>query len=210
MRSHGSRSGIVVLYRLLGCAGLLASAGCANLAGVGGSADFGCQAPAGVQCESVAGNYYNALAQNLPSQRKATPSGSKETAAAATTLAPAAPSRHTLATLASDPAGHAPLRSPPRVLRLWIKSWEDNDGDLHSASYIYVPVDAGRWLVEHATASAPNGYGPTRPPGPARAAPTPPAARAGERGSGATTATLSAGGPVPSRLTAREGDRDGR
>ena len=51
----------------------LALAGCASMAGVGGSAEFGCKAPVGVQCDSVSGNYYNALQQNLPSQQKSAP-----------------------------------------------------------------------------------------------------------------------------------------
>ena len=40
--------------------------GCASMAGVGGSAEFGCKAPVGVQCDSVSGNYYNAVQRNLP------------------------------------------------------------------------------------------------------------------------------------------------
>jgi conjugal transfer pilus assembly protein TraV len=42
----------------------------------------------------------------------------------------------------------AALRSPPRVLRLWIAPWEDADGDLHDASFVHVVVDTGRWLIE--------------------------------------------------------------
>src|SRR5579862_5069352 len=62
----------------LGCRALtgastVALVACASMAGVGGSAEFGCKAPVGVKCDSVSGTYYNALQQNLPSQQKSTP-----------------------------------------------------------------------------------------------------------------------------------------
>jgi conjugal transfer pilus assembly protein TraV len=58
----------------------------------------------------------------------------------------------------------APLRSPARVLRLWIKPWEDSDGDLHSQSYVYVPIDAGRWLIDHYRAPSRAAYAPVKAP----------------------------------------------
>jgi conjugal transfer pilus assembly protein TraV len=42
-----------------------------------------------------------------------------------------------------------PLRAGPRVLRLWIKPWEDADRDLNGESLVYVQIDNGRWLVDH-------------------------------------------------------------
>lgn len=45
----------------------------------------------------------------------------------------------------SDPR---PIRLPPVVLRIWTAPWEDADGDLHNAGYIYTEVEQrrGRWL----------------------------------------------------------------
>src|SRR5216684_8969669 len=78
MRSnHDSRSSAARLTcRVALYASVLTLFGCANMAGVGGSAQFGCKAPVGVQCDSVSGTYYNALQQNLPSQRKGAPEAS--------------------------------------------------------------------------------------------------------------------------------------
>jgi conjugal transfer pilus assembly protein TraV len=154
------------------------------MAGVGGSAQFACKAPLGVQCDSVSGTYYNALQQNLPSQQKSAP----EASAAPTVMdqlvgkraalpkysgnsaALAGPAMNTVATMRE---ASAPLRSPARVLRLWIKPWEDSDGDLHSQSYVYVPIDAGRWLIDHYRAPPREAYAPIKaPPSVARAAPT--------------------------------------
>jgi conjugal transfer pilus assembly protein TraV len=41
-----------------------------------------------------------------------------------------------------------PLRTPERILRVWIAAMEDADGVLHDQRYLYVPVERGRWQVE--------------------------------------------------------------
>ena len=57
-----------------------------------------------------------------------------------------------------------PLRSPARVLRLWVKPWEDADGDLMDQLYVYVPVDNGRWLVDHTQRQIRDAYAPIKAP----------------------------------------------
>jgi len=155
----------------------LVLAGCASMAGVGGSAEFGCKAPVGVKCDSVSGTYYNALQQNLPSQQKsapATPDASVaptlmdqlvgKRAMSASFTRNAALTSATVTAHAVTREANAPLRSPARVLRLWIKPWENSDGDLHSQSYVYVPIDAGRWLIDHYRSPQNEAYAPIRAP----------------------------------------------
>jgi conjugal transfer pilus assembly protein TraV len=169
-------------------ASVLALFGCASMAGVGGSAEFGCKAPVGVKCDSVSGTYYNALQQNLPSQQKSAPvapdasaaptlmdqlAGKRVTSAAYSGRG-AAFVNTTVTALGATRDASAPLRSAPRVLRLWIKHWEDSDGDLHSQSYVYVPIDAGRWLIDHYRSPPRQAYAPIKAPrSVARAASTP-------------------------------------
>jgi conjugal transfer pilus assembly protein TraV len=159
---------------------VLALYGCASLAGVGGSAEFGCKAPVGVKCDSVSGTYYNALQHNLPSQQNgpsATPEASiavplmdqlvaKRAAPPVYSSNSAARANMTIASPAATQELNPPLRSAPRVLRLWIKHWEDSDGDLHSQSYVYVPIDAGRWLIDHYRSSSRQAYAPIKAPRP--------------------------------------------
>ena len=144
--------------------GLLLLAGCASITGLDASSEYACQAPPGVQCDSVSGTYANALQNNLPSQRpQRAPSAApaSATAPAATRATPAAPR----APGGTDGAPAVqPLRSQPRLLRLWIKPWEDADRDLHDQGYVYVQVDAGRWLVDHAQRQVRDAYAPVRPP----------------------------------------------
>jgi conjugal transfer pilus assembly protein TraV len=57
-----------------------------------------------------------------------------------------------------------PIRSAPLVLRVWFAPWEDTDGDLHDQSYVYLPVDSGRWLIEHNRRRIQDAYRPVRAP----------------------------------------------
>lgn len=141
--------------------GSLALAGCTSIAGLGGGSGYACKAPPGVICDSVSGVYANALADRLPGRR----------APAAPPLAPLTASPAPGAALPKVappvPAQGMPvssLRSSARVLRLWVKPWEDADGDLIDQSYVYVQVDAGQWLIEHAQRQIREAYAPVRPP----------------------------------------------
>ena len=177
MRFNNSRSSATrPACRVTVYASVLTLFGCASMAGVGGSAQFGCKAPVGVQCDSVSGTYSNALQQNLPSQQKSAPEASsaaptvmdqlagKRVATATYSGKGAALSSPAVNTLAPTREVSAPLRSSARVLRLWIKPWEDSDGDLHSQSYVYVPIDAGRWLIDHYRAPSRAAYAPVKAP----------------------------------------------
>ena len=57
----------------------------------------------------------------------------------------------------------SPIRSQPKILRGWIVPYEDADGDLVGDSYVYIPVDSGRWMVEHARQRIREAYAPARP-----------------------------------------------
>jgi len=138
--------------------------GCGNMSGLGGSEQYGCKAPAGVQCQSVSGNYYNSVrgTTRLP----AVGTGAQ--------LVPSAPLiKASLGRRENLPIDHAtvgagyepqPLRSSPRILRLWIKPWEDADHDLIDQSYVYVRVDQGKWMLDHVQRQVREAYAPLRAP----------------------------------------------
>lgn len=153
------------LMRTAACVAPLA--GCTSITGLDASAEYACQAPPGVQCESVSGTYANALRNALPSQRP--PRAPSTAPMAAPPTAPAA-MRATSVAAALAPGGIEgttavqPIRSQPKLLRLWIKPWEDADRDLHDQGYVYVQVDSGRWLVDHAQRQIRDAYATVRPP----------------------------------------------
>ncbi|MCL4736590.1 MAG: TraV family lipoprotein [Burkholderiaceae bacterium] len=156
--------GVIVLAAVLpGCA----------ITGLDGESKYACKAPEGVRCDSVSGTYYNALQNNLPAQRRsaAPPVDTSPQAAPAGSAPRAAP---TMLNASTRPAAGdegaayvaAPLRAAPRVLRLWIKAWEDADRDLVGESLVYVQVDNGRWLVDHVQRQQREPFVPIRAPRP--------------------------------------------
>ena len=125
----------------------LALSGCAStLSGVGGADGYACKAPEGALCTSVSGVYANA-AQGMPKPAKSLEHQSQTATPVIYGATSIAPDRS-----AALPSG--PIRSNPRVLRLWIAPWEDADGDLHEAALVHVVVDTGRWLIEHVRPAA--------------------------------------------------------
>lgn len=113
--------------------------GCAStMSGLDGESKFSCKAPDGVTCSSLSGVYANAVANNLPALRQ---NGKADAAGNADV-------RHGEIT-GRAPFSGDPIRTQPKVLRIWIAPWEDADGDLHDQSFIYVMTDPGRWKIEH-------------------------------------------------------------
>lgn len=155
--------------------------GCTSMSGLGGSSSYACKAPDGVTCDSVSGTYANAIHNNLPSQRSRVATQQRqadELRVPAPSRPASSPAPSALGTAAASPM---PLRSSARILRLWFKPWEDADRDLYDQGYIYVQIDNGQWLIEHAQRQIRDAYAPLRPPpritaGEAREGNAPPAA----------------------------------
>lgn len=120
--------------------------GCRSWTGLDAGTKFACHAPEGVLCESMSGIYANAMAKSLPGQavrqhrskRVLPPPGSMP-------VTPVGPSSLMTTPLHTE----LPLRSAPRVLRVWFAPWEDGDGDWHDQSHLYLVVDHGKWLLDH-------------------------------------------------------------
>ncbi|MGC9127502.1 MAG: type IV conjugative transfer system lipoprotein TraV [Acidithiobacillus sp.] len=128
MRAHAAA---IMISTLLG--------GCAStMSGLGGESKFACKAPEGVSCTSLSGVYANAVANNLPALRK---EGQGDASAGSATKSSEIIGR--------APSSGDPIRTQPKVLRIWIAPWEDSEGDLHDQSYIYVVAEPGRWVIEH-------------------------------------------------------------
>lgn len=159
-----TRAGVAVL--------MLPLAACMNMSGLSGTSKYACAAPEGVACESVSGVYANAIHDNLPSQRRGAgeptqPAPSERPSAEPTStqerLAPPRPLPPAAALDTSAPTTSS-LRSQARYLRLWIKPWEDLDGDLFDQAHVYVQVDLGRWQIDHLRQRIRERYAPLKPP----------------------------------------------
>ncbi|WP_418319598.1 type IV conjugative transfer system lipoprotein TraV [Piscinibacter sakaiensis] len=137
--------------------------GCTSISGLSGESGYACKAPEGVACDSVSGTYANAVADRLPAQPTSRRTSAGMTLQPQAAVVPA-PKLTPTQRAAEQLVSAASLRSTPRVLRLWVKPWEDADGDLIDQSYVYVQIDSGQWLIEHAQRQIREAYAPVKPP----------------------------------------------
>ena len=139
-------------------------AGC-SASGLDAKTSFACKAPDGVTCMSVSGVYetsrYNALPGQLPGNPNPIPK--IDPPAGAPHAAPAN------ASIDGVPGGRrapltsgTPLRSAPRVLRIWLAPYEDSEGDLRDQTHIYITVDRGAWQIEHTRRAIQDRFAPIR------------------------------------------------
>ncbi len=46
-----------------------------------------------------------------------------------------------------------PVRTPSKVMRIWVAPWEDSDGDLNVSGYLFTELEPRRWMVGKAAPS---------------------------------------------------------
>lgn len=40
-----------------------------------------------------------------------------------------------------------PIRTPSKVMRVWVAPWEDADGDLNVSGYLFTELEPRRWMI---------------------------------------------------------------
>jgi len=136
--------------------GAAALTACSSMSGYDAKSEFACKAPDGVLCESMSGIYANAMSNNLPGQRVNHAGVGAEVSRAK--------AEQGTGVITKPIYSGTPIRSAPLVLRVWFAPWEDSDGDLHDQSYVYLPVDNGKWLIEHNRRRIQDAFRPVRAP----------------------------------------------
>jgi len=203
-------------YHFAIASAIAALAGCSGTMGLGGSSEFACPLTGGVTCENVSSVYRMSRSGTLPSKAPA-PSSTAPSSSATPTAPPIgelpemAPPRPAavatpVAVSTSTPSRSSgsspmPIRSQPRILRGWIAPYEDADGDLVGDAYVFIPVDSGRWMIEHARQRIRDAYAPARP---AAAAATAPSSAV----QASSTSTSTASSAAPSSFPAPDGGAD--
>lgn len=137
----------ITVLRNMGAASLLL--GLALLAGCStfrpGNSEYACPGlPDGVRCQSAREVY------DMTSQGGA--AGSIDAASERLSASPVASQSQQGTALNSHPAvptarRTAPLRTPARVMRIWIAPWEDEQGDLNLPGYVFTEIEPRRWEV---------------------------------------------------------------
>lgn len=117
---------------------------------------YGCPAPDGVTCKPISEVYSSDGGRGPGAGGRERPGlETRDSGSAEENLLPVPGPRPP----APDSAA-VPLRSAPKVLRVWVAPWIDEEGDLHQEGNLYVVVDHGAWAVglpkiESETASRP-------------------------------------------------------
>jgi conjugal transfer pilus assembly protein TraV len=153
------------LTSLMAFSGIVLISGCASVASpYGGESSFNCSAKymEGVPCDSISGTAKNYDAGNLKWQQK---DGSQDGAASIAQMRSTveqAPihgphqegrtsgqgiEKLSPRSLSAITTGF-PLRTPDRVLRIWVAPYEDEEGALNDQKYIYLTVEKGGWQIE--------------------------------------------------------------
>lgn len=105
---------------------------------------YACAGLEGGGCTTVADAY---LATSSPDWTDAR-AAQRDDGRAADTQDPTPTDSASAAASIVSPSAGQPILSQPRVLRLWIKHWEDVDRDLHAGSYIFLRVTDAEWRVQ--------------------------------------------------------------
>ena len=123
---------------------------------------------------SVSGVYETSRHNALPGQQPSTPNPAPKVDPPAGAMHPAPAN----ASIDGVPTGRrapltsgTPLRSAPRVLRIWVAPYEDSEGDLRDQTHIYVTVDRGAWQIEHTRRVIQDRFAPIRAVAPAAPSP---------------------------------------
>lgn len=127
--------------------------GACSFSGLSGSSSFACKAPDGVTCNSVSGVYANSIENNLPSQQKKEKEKIKQDKESSNADEERPRAIRTSMTIPGGPGPDGstdlmPLRTQPKVVRIWVAPWTDADNDMHDQSYTYMVINDGRWLIE--------------------------------------------------------------
>lgn len=140
---------------LLACA-----AGCTNLSGLDASSNYSCPAPPGVVCKPMSAVYRSPVGgSSADSVVPATTHDAKSRDAGPQL------NGSTLPVTLPPTDDKFPLRSPPKVLRIWTAPYADTDGDLHEEHRMYLQVDSGHWMLEHHQARIQSAFTPLQAPG---------------------------------------------
>jgi conjugal transfer pilus assembly protein TraV len=188
-------------------AAALASLLLAGCSGLGGNSSLTCKLPDGARCDSVSSTYAESTRGELPGQRKR--QATTEPAPSGTS-SPSPRGSDGGMLMQTDPRMvpvGMPVRSQPRIVRVWIKAWEDSDGDLHDQAFVYLPVTEGRWMVEHKQREARNAYAPVRTSAMRSTAPAAPAAPADIRPASLPPAPGSTATPAAPPAAAKPAER---
>lgn len=110
---------------------------------LGCSARYGCPAPDGVTCQSMTDVYHGARSPGKEAKKDTQDDY---------------PFRPEVL------SGSVPVRKAPKVIRIWLAPWVDEDEDLHQPGYIYAELPVKKWAIGEYPVEIRQNSGPPLPP----------------------------------------------
>ena len=114
---------------------------------------YACGVPDGIGCKPLSEVHRMAQDGSLNSQAVADnpyaaehDQDEKDANGADAQQTPSAASRGSMGLATVTPG--TPLLIQPRIMRIWVAPWADEDGTLHDETYLYLRLDNGRWVME--------------------------------------------------------------
>ena len=141
--------------------------GCVNMSGLDANSNYSCPAPPGVVCKPMSEVYRSRTPSpgEPPPPKTASldvkPRETSEDIQMLNSTLPAAPFAI---------GDYRPLRSPPKIIRIWVGPFQDSDGDLHEEHRMYLQVDSGHWMIAHHEEEIRNAFAPLHAAQPAKGA----------------------------------------
>jgi len=123
---------------------LLSSLTLALLAGCAGNPKYACGVPDGVGCKPV-GEIYEASVTGTLNRGRLSQNDEDEDGEIETSGHPLVEAADTPVIVTVQPGD--PLLTRPKHIRVWINRWEDQAGDLHDETYLYLRLDNGTWRL---------------------------------------------------------------
>jgi len=112
-----------------------------TLAGCAGNPKYACGVPEGVGCKPLGEVYKDSV-----TGRSTRPPADGKTDSDHGSLPPSStPEVKTPRVTTVQPGD--PLLTRPHHLRVWVNRWEDDAGDLHDETYLYLRLDNGDWRL---------------------------------------------------------------
>ena len=125
------------------------------------STQYGCKGlPEDPACLSAVEAYRMTDKANTtvrPSQKNPTETGkpgeSTQSASESATALSALDNRQAISAPVPKIDDPTPIRTPSKVMRIWVAPWEDSDGDLNVSGYLFTKLEPRRWMVGKAAPS---------------------------------------------------------
>ena len=121
--------------------------GCSSMFAIGND-DFGCKGmPDGMMCQSARDVYHQTNNGNVPLPMHPKKENSTEESHQEATVTNVSNNQGRAYIAPTLDEGPTPIRTPAKIMRIWVAPWQSKDGDLNVPGYVYTEIEHRRWVI---------------------------------------------------------------